>query len=142
MGDEILKRDQNSAVVLGGITDDSNEYIRMLRVDPITNRLLVSGTGGGGVTQIIAGTGISISPAGGTGNVTISATGASSSFQKPTSGSLNQGTFVWSTAPNSITVDGQTYQQNQQDGTTMWTGTTTTVLTNIPWPTTSIFSTA
>ena len=47
MNDEILKRDQNSAVVLGGITDDSNHYIRMLRVDPTTNRLLVSGTGGG-----------------------------------------------------------------------------------------------
>jgi len=37
---------------------------------------LGTGGGGGGVTQIIAGTGISISPAGGTGNVTISVSGA------------------------------------------------------------------
>lgn len=52
MADEILKRDQNSAVVLGGITDDSNQYIRMLRVDPITNRLLVSATGSTGTIAI------------------------------------------------------------------------------------------
>jgi hypothetical protein len=35
-----------------------------------------TGGGGGGVTQITAGTGISISPSGGTGNVTVTATGA------------------------------------------------------------------
>jgi hypothetical protein len=50
--DEILKRDQNSAIVLGGVTDDANQYIRMLRVDPITNRLLCSGAGGSGLTEI------------------------------------------------------------------------------------------
>lgn len=45
MADEILKRDQNSAVVLGGITDDVNQNIKMLRVNPVTGRLLISGTG-------------------------------------------------------------------------------------------------
>ncbi len=46
--DEILRHDENTIRVLGGITDDSNQYIRMLRVDPVTGRLLVSSTGGGG----------------------------------------------------------------------------------------------
>ena len=48
MANEVLKRDENSAVVLGGITDDSAQEIRMLRVDPTTGRLLVSSTGGSG----------------------------------------------------------------------------------------------
>lgn len=55
MASEILKRDQNSAVVLGGVTDDSLQEIRMLRVDPVTGRLLVSPSGGtGGFTTIDA----------------------------------------------------------------------------------------
>jgi len=45
---EVLERDQNHITVLGGITDDANQYIRMLRVDPTTKRLLVSGIGSGG----------------------------------------------------------------------------------------------
>jgi hypothetical protein len=138
--DEILKRDQNSAVVLGGITDDSNEYIRMLRVDPTTNRLLVSGAGGTGVTQIIAGTNITISPVGGTGAVTINASGGSSGFQTP-SGALNQGVFVFSTAPNAIVVDNTVIQKTQQDGNSNWTGTTTITLTGA-FPTFSIFGIA
>jgi hypothetical protein len=41
-----------------------------------TNTLVFSaGTGGGGVTQIVAGTNITISPTGGTGVVTINSTG-------------------------------------------------------------------
>ena len=50
--DEIGKKDQNSATVLMGVTDDAYQYIRMLRVDPVTNRLLCSGAGGGGLTEI------------------------------------------------------------------------------------------
>lgn len=54
MSNEILKRDENSAVVLGGITDDVNQEIRMFRVNPSTGRLLVSGTGGGaGFTTLV-----------------------------------------------------------------------------------------
>lgn len=54
MAGEILKRDQNTITVLGGITDDSNQFITMLRVDPTTKRLLVSATGvaSGTVTSI------------------------------------------------------------------------------------------
>lgn len=52
---EVLLRDQNHVVVLGGVTDDSNQAITMLRVDPITKRLLVSASGlpgGGTVTSV------------------------------------------------------------------------------------------
>lgn len=48
MADDILKRDQNSVTVLAGITDDGNQFIKMLRVDPVTGRLLVSNIGSGG----------------------------------------------------------------------------------------------
>lgn len=62
--DEILKRDQNFVTVLGGITDNAAQNVVMLRVDPITKRLLVSATGiaGGTVTSISQGTGILLSP--------------------------------------------------------------------------------
>lgn len=45
MADEILSRDQNHVTVLGGITDNVAQEIKMLRVDPTTKRLLVSATG-------------------------------------------------------------------------------------------------
>lgn len=48
MTSEIAKRDQNNVPVLTGVTDDASQEIRMFRVNPATNRLLVSGTGGGG----------------------------------------------------------------------------------------------
>lgn len=48
--DEILKRDQNHVTVLAGVTDDVDKDIVMLRVDPITKRLLVKLDGGGGGT--------------------------------------------------------------------------------------------
>lgn len=54
MANEELKRDQNHVTVLGGVTDDSNQYVTMLRVDPTTKRLLVSatGSGAGSVTSV------------------------------------------------------------------------------------------
>lgn len=48
MANEILKRDENHITVLGGVTNDSDQDVIMLRVDPITKRLLVSATGGSG----------------------------------------------------------------------------------------------
>lgn len=54
MADEILKRDQNHVTVLAGITNDSDEEIKMLRVDPITKRLLVAATGGGGAVSSVS----------------------------------------------------------------------------------------
>lgn len=108
MANEIAKRDQNSVTVLMGITDDANQELRMLRVDPVTGRLKVSGAGGSG-----------------------------SGFQQPLSGVCNgvNKTFTWATAPNALAVDeGKTIQKVQYgDGvTTNWTGTTTTVLTIAP----------
>jgi len=47
MAEEVLKRDQNHITVLGGVTDDINQNVTMLRVDSITKRLLVSATGSG-----------------------------------------------------------------------------------------------
>lgn len=85
--DEILKRDQNFVTVLGGITDDSDQDIRMLRVDPITKRLLVKATGiATGVTSIngltgavilAAGTNITLTPVGNTITIASSAAGVS-----------------------------------------------------------------
>ena len=61
MASEIILRDQNFVTVLSGITNDSGQEIRMLRVDPVTGRLLVSATGGSnslvvGTTTITSGT--------------------------------------------------------------------------------------
>lgn len=91
---------------------------------------------GGGAT-LVAGTGITITP-NSNGTTTISGS-SSTGFQQPTSGALNQSTFVWATAPNVIVVDGVPRQKVQTDGTINWTGTTTTVLAQ--WPSFDIFST-
>lgn len=116
MASEILKHDENAIRVLGGITDDVFQEIRMLRVDPATNRLLVSGTGGGG----------------------------GSGFQSPLTGSVDgvNRTFTWTTAPSAITVDGATLQKTEQGSfsTVNWSGTTTTVMAVAP--TQSIFAVA
>jgi hypothetical protein len=50
MADEILKRDQNHITVLGAVTNDAAQEIRMLRVDASTGRLKVSAVGGGSGT--------------------------------------------------------------------------------------------
>ena len=59
--------------------------------------------GGGGVTQLLAGTGISLSPSGGTGIVTVSATGGTGSFP----------TFTGTGTPNAVVTPiaiGDSYQ--------------------------------
>lgn len=81
--DEIIKRDQNFVTVLAGVTNDSDKDITMLRVDPITKRLLISATGGGsGVTSLntltgaitlAAGSNITLTPVGNT--ITIASSG-------------------------------------------------------------------
>ncbi len=50
MTSEILKRDGNFVTVLGAITDNAAQEVRMLKVDPDTGRVLVSATGGGAGT--------------------------------------------------------------------------------------------
>lgn len=78
-----------------------------------------------------------------TGNLDLinSSSGTSAGFQVPTSGALNQGTFVFAKAPNVICVDeGRIMQKVSKDGTVNWTGTTTINLTI--WPTMDIFGIA
>ncbi len=86
--DEILKRDENHVTVLAGVTDDVDQDIVMLRVDPTTKRLLVasSGGGGGGVTSLntltgavtlSAGSNITLTPSG--NDIEISSTGGGGS---------------------------------------------------------------
>lgn len=55
MAGEILKRDENRVTVLAGVTNDADLEITMLRVDPITKRLLIAVNGSGGtVTDVTA----------------------------------------------------------------------------------------
>lgn len=51
---DIISRDQNHVTTLAGVTDDANLAVTMLRVDPVTKRLLVSatGSGSGSVTSV------------------------------------------------------------------------------------------
>jgi hypothetical protein len=62
--DEILKRDQNRVTVLAGVTDDADLDIVMLRVDPVSKKLLVKATGlVSGVTSVSNSNGtLTISP--------------------------------------------------------------------------------
>lgn len=62
--DEVLKIDANNKSVIGLVTDDSNQYIRMGRIDDTTKGLKVSVVGGslGTVTSISQGTGITLTP--------------------------------------------------------------------------------
>ena len=46
MADEILKIDSNNKSVAGAVTDDSNQYIKMLRIDDATKALKVTVIGG------------------------------------------------------------------------------------------------
>lgn len=81
--DEILKRDQNHVTVLAGVTDDSDQDITMLRVDPISKRLLIKANFSGSVVTslngltgditLAAGSNITITPSG--NNLTIASTG-------------------------------------------------------------------
>jgi len=84
--DEILKRDQNFITVLGGVTDDADQDIRMLRVDPISKRLLIKAdisssgvssiNGLTGAITLAAGTNITFDTVGNT--ITINASGGGS----------------------------------------------------------------
>lgn len=114
MADEVLKRDQNHITVLGGITDDSNQFIKMLRVDPTTKRLLVSATSSGaGVTSIntltgavilAAGTGITLTPVGNT--ITIASTGGTGTVTSVSVTTANgvSGSVATATTTPAITI--------------------------------------
>lgn len=52
MADETLKIDANNKNVSGAVTDDSNLFIKMLRIDDTTKGLKVSVVGGGGLGTV------------------------------------------------------------------------------------------
>lgn len=65
MASEVLKVDENFKPVVGFVTDDANQFIKMGRIDDTTKGLkvmIVGGTGSGTVTSITQGTGILLSP--------------------------------------------------------------------------------
>lgn len=81
MSSEIIKRDENHVTVLAGVTNDANQEVRMLRVDPTTGRLLIdfdiltvdsikARTSSGMVFESANGTDIGLLGAGNTANVT------------------------------------------------------------------------
>jgi hypothetical protein len=74
-----------------------DEELRLRRIALDLENTVIGGTG---VTQIVAGTGVTISPAGGTGNVTINATATTPDLQDVT----DEG----NTTTNAITVGGLT----------------------------------
>lgn len=50
MADEIIKRDQNHVTVGAGVSNDTDLDVTMLRVDPVTNYLLVGVQAGVGTS--------------------------------------------------------------------------------------------
>lgn len=108
--DEILAIDQNSARALGGVTDDANQYIRNLRVDPVTGRLLISVSGGALPTEIVF-----------TGTVD----GANTSF-------------TVTSEPTYVVTDGIWLKATDNNGGTQWTYSSGTVTMIIP-PQSSIY---
>lgn len=105
--------DANDVKSLLAVSSVDGESIVVVWADPVTHAILVKVVGGGG----------------------------GSGFQIPT-GTVDGSnkTFVFTTAPNAIVLDGTTLQQTEQDGTTNWTGTTT--ITLLVAPQNSIFAVA
>lgn len=65
MANEILDRDENNEPVIGLVTDDANQEIRMGRIDNATKGLkvmIVGGAGAGTVTSVTASTGLTATP--------------------------------------------------------------------------------
>jgi len=104
LADEVLKRDENHVTVLAGVTDDSNEEIKMLRVDPITKRLLVSASSGQDI-DVFGELGSSIKG---------QTYGMNTNDVTGNSGSLSDGTlgFIAVTISSSSTITGVMWAQN------------------------------
>jgi hypothetical protein len=131
-----LNRDANYVAVAGGVLDDGSGTIAPLSIQASTGRLKVTAIGisGSGVSQIIAGTGISVSPVGGTGNVTITASGGGGSGSRmeiPT-GIVNDSnvSFAFTNLPVILVINGLTYRQS--GGMYNWTVSGKTITLNNP----------
>lgn len=74
MSSETLRPDGNDRGVAGAVTDDSNAFIKMLRIDDTTKGLkvlLVGGAGSGTVTEVDTGTGLTGGPITTTGTISL-----------------------------------------------------------------------
>jgi len=125
-----------------GSPDDLNSLRKKL--DPVFKEIYegLRGKNYGGFieTQVKAGSNVSVSKdASGAWVVSSTASGGGSTPITLLSGGLGQGTFVWASAPNIIFIDGVATQKTSVNGTSNWTGTTTTVLQQT-WPTQDIFA--
>lgn len=154
MADEILKKDANTATVAGGVTDDSNAFIRNFRIDDTTKGLKVMLVGGGVGTvssvSVVTANGFAGTVATATttpaitlsttvtgllkGNGTaISAASAGTDYQAPitltTTGSSGVATFVGNTLniPNYSGGSGTVTSVASADGSVTVTNPTTTV---------------
>lgn len=114
MNDEIIKRDPNHVTTLAGVTNDANLSVTMLRVDPISKRLLVASTGGsGGITEI------------------------------PIIGTVDGSniTYTATSIPTYLVVDGAWYKKLDNNGIVQWSSSGLIITTNIT-PINSIFGIA
>lgn len=104
MSSESAAIDNNGKPSLIAVSSSNGSDIVRLYADPTTHRLLVTATGG-----------------------------STAGFQRPT-GTVNgsNAAFVFTLAPNVISVDGNTMQATASDGTVNWTGTTTITLSVAP----------
>lgn len=74
---ETLRPDGNDRGVAGAVTDDSNAFIKMLRIDDASKGLkvlLVGGTGTGTVTEVDTGTGLTGGPITSSGTISLANT--------------------------------------------------------------------
>ena len=146
MASEILKRDENHVPVVGLVTDDTSQEIRMARIDDTTKGLKVMIVGGGttsltvGTTTIASGTTTRIlyDNAGVLGEYTISGSGTvvamatSPVFTTPTLGvasatTINKVTITAPATSSTLTIaDGKTLTAND----TVTLGTAGIVLGN------------
>jgi hypothetical protein len=140
MADEWAKTDSNDKPTLIAVTDDSNQEIRRLLVDPTTGRLLVSGVAGSGTVTslntltgaitLAAGTNITLTPVGNT--ITIASAGAGTgtvtSVSVVTANGIS-GSVATDTTTPAITLTLGAITPTTVNGNTLTTGTGTITIT-------------
>lgn len=127
---ELLQGDERlSESAIKGLTE------HLIAIEAILNTKTARGEGGSRVTQIKAGTGISITSSmlNGRGVVTITSTATGFAVLDAT-GTVNGSntSFTFTSAPKVLVVDGRVLQKVGSDGNVNWTGTTSVTLQVAP----------